>query len=649
MAQSVDQLFSAHARTWPDRIAMERGPGRITYGTLEHRSNQIAGLLLESELEPGTLVGIMSDDPFEIVAAMLGILKAGCAFVPLDPNVPNRRLAEMMNVVGLSWIVADHDHLSTINDLQAERDGDLTVIVRDPVPHAAVRTPGSAALLPYGERDGSVCPEVPRDPERICYVYFTSGSTGTPKAIMGRSKSVTHFILWEIKTFGVGESDRVSQLASPSFDAYLRDVFTPLCAGGTVCAPPDRDMLLDPEALMTWLDAERITLLHTVPSVFRSLLNQRLDAGRFAGLRHILLAGEPLLPADVRRWFDTFGERVGLTNLYGPSETTMTKLFHRVQPSDGNRQSIPIGKPMEGARAMVFDAKGQPCSVGVIGEIYIRTPYRSLGYFRQPELTLASFIPNPLGSDPNDIVYKTGDMGRFLPDGNLEFLGRRDRQVKIRGVRVELVEIESELRRHDSVRDVAVIDRDDDEGGKYLAAYVVLMPRVPADELRQFLAERLPSAIIPTMYVEMDILPRLLNGKIDRAALPLPAELDARRQIQYVPPRTPTEHALAAIWEELLQLAAPGIHNNFFTVGGHSLLAMQVITRVEAAFSINVPLRDFLEEPTIQALAEKIDATILAQSASADSLFDFIEGLDESEARSMLIGNDEDMNAEKDQ
>jgi amino acid adenylation domain-containing protein len=437
----------------------------------------------------------------------------------------------------------------------------------------------------------------------MAYVYFTSGSTGRPKGIAGRLKGIDHFVRWEIATFGVGPGTRVSQLTSPSFDAYLRDVFTPLCAGGTVCAPPSRETVLDAARLAEWLTERRVEIVHCVPSLFRSLLNQPLRAADFPALKYVLMAGEPLLPSDVRRWTDVFGERVQLVNLYGPTETTMTKFFYLVRASDRDRRTIPIGKPVEGARALVLDAKGRACPPGAVGEIYIRTPYRTLGYFGRPDLTAEVFVPNPFNVDPADLVYRTGDLGRVLDDGNFEFLGRQDQQVKVRGVRVELREIDDLLRRHPGVRDVAVVDLEDSGGNKYLCAYVVAGEGADAAALKEFLGASLPDYVVPSAFVMLDELPRTISGKIDRRALPKPAEAQARRESEFVAPRTPTEEAVAAIWRQVLNVERVSVEDNFFELGGHSLLATQLLARVRAALEVDVPLRALFAAPTIAGLA----------------------------------------------
>jgi amino acid adenylation domain-containing protein len=437
---------------------------------------------------------------------------------------------------------------------------------------------------------------VPPDPDDRSYVFFTSGSTGAPKGIVGRLQAIDHFVRWEIETFGLGEAVRVSQLTTPAFDAVLRDLFVPLCSGGTACAPESREVLLDPRRLADWIDEAGLHLLHCVPSLFRRLLSQDLGPERFPTLRHVLLAGEPLAPADVKRWTEVFGGRIELVNLYGPSETTMTKLFYRVRPGDGELSAIPIGKPMRGAAALVLDDQGRPCSPGQVGEILIRTPFRSHGYWNRPDLTDQVFVPNPFGDNPADRVYRTGDWARVLEDGNFVFLGRADQQVKIRGVRIEPAEIEGLLRAHPAVRDAAVAAYQKKEGEPVLCAYLALRQPVEPGAWRELLAGDLPEAMIPSHFVALEELPRTLTGKIDRRALPPPEE---RATGEAEGPGTPVEELLAGIFKDVLQIERLGLRENFFERGGHSLLAIQVLARVQQAFEIDLPLGSLFEQPTV--------------------------------------------------
>jgi len=470
----------------------------------------------------------------------------------------------------------------------------------------------------------------------MCYVYFTSGSTGRPKGIAGRLKAIDHFIRWEIETLGLQAGVRVSQFTNPSFDAYLRDMFVPLCAGGTVCVPLDFGNVLDGPQLVKWIDDSRINLIHCVPSLFRALIHEDLHPEHFPSLQHVLLSGEPLLPADVKRWMSIFGDRIRLVNLYGPSETTMIKFFHFVTAADQDRRAIPIGKPMTGAKAIVVDEQGKACPVGTVGEIYIRTPYRSLGYFKQPELTSEVFIPNPFGNKPDDIVYKTGDLGRVLEDGSFEFMGRKDRQVKIRGIRVELSEIEDLLLGHEAVKDVVVVDREDTSGNKYLCAYVVMSGEVMQGALRDYLAEHVPGYLVPSAFVTLETLPRTATGKVDRSALPAVGQ-EVKRA--FIAPSTETEQTLADIWVQVLGVERISVDDSFFELGGHSLLATQVTSRIRLIFHIEISLRAMFESPTLRGLAAKIDQARAASDEEAEKiagLLDSLEELSEDEAKAKL-------------
>lgn len=600
-AQNVQDLFSAVALRLHGRTAIEVSGERLSYGELEHRSNQLANGLLSAGVLPGALVALFTGGSADVVTSILGVLKAGCAFMPLDPHFPDKRLRAMVAETAPSWLVTGE---SLVRELPRVTEG-------------APRQPRVVSLdacfaAESGERPASLM-----DPGSLASVYFTSGSTGRPKAIAGRLAGIDHFVRWEIGELGVAEGTRVSQLVSQGFDGFLRDAFVPLCAGGVLCVPESREAILEPAGFVRWIDGERIEILQCVPSLFRALLNADLHPGLFPGLRYVVLFGEPLLPADVGRWMDVFGDRVQLVNLYGPTETTLTKLFYRVRPDDRRRRTIPIGRPIPGAEALVLDERGRPCPAGVVGEIYLRTRYRALGYLKQPELTREVFVPNPLTGDPADIVYRTGDFGRLLEDGNLEFLGRRDGQVKIRGVRIELSEIESRLREHPAVKDVAVIDVEDAAGTRSLCAYLVTGGEIDPGELRQHLARELPETMIPSRFLRMESLPRTLNGKINRRGLPLPAEAMAATAADGAPPTGPVEEILAGIWTELLGLGRISRGVNFFDVGGHSLLIMQLLSRVRWAFGVELSIRELFDAPTLGGFAEKI---ALAREAASPPL-----------------------------
>lgn len=621
---SIQEWFSATVEKYPDRIAIDYLYRRVTYAELEESANNLANYLIEKGMEKGGRVAVVAENSIEIITALIAILKAGGVFVPLDPQVPKLRLQAMVAEAEPQWFLIESKFLSALNEAVTSTTIKAEVITLD-YGDMYDRPPGE--LVHHDDYPLYMNPQkvlVPMSPDDMCYIYFTSGSVGKPKGIAGRLKGIDHFIRWELQTLGLAEGTRVSQLTAPTFDAFLRDVFVPLCSGGTICVPDNEDTILNGRKLLTWLEDQQINLIHCVPSLFRSILNQETGPAFFLALRHVLLSGEPLLPSDVKKWISRYGERIQLVNLYGPTETTMTKFAYFVQPGDQDRRFIPIGKPIEGTRALVLDAKGRACAPGAVGEIYIRTPYRALGYYNQPELTKEVFVQNPFKDDPNDIVYKTGDLGRILDDGNFEFLGRKDQQVKIRGVRIELREIEDLMQGHPSVENAAVVDLEDVSNNKYLAAYVVLRKNADVGVLREFLAQNLPAYMVPSAIVVMDELPLTTSGKLDRRALPTPAEAHAKGQKDFVAPRTPVEESVAGMMCQLLGVERISINDNFFELGGHSLLATQLLSRVRTILDVEVPLRALFEAPTVAGLALAI-TQLQVEQEDADEMARMIE------------------------
>lgn len=628
----VQEMFRQAAERFRDRPAIEWADDQATcevtcqvsYHQLESQAARLARDLRGAGVERGSLVAILAQRTADVIAAMLAVLDTGCAFVPIDLQFPAATLPSVVAEARPRFWLVSEEHVETLEGLRREHAFSAAVL---PIAEDWVREPAEELrLAPPGE---------PADPDALCYVYFTSGSTGRPKGIAGRLQAIDHFVRWEAETFGVGEGTRVSQLTSPAFDAFLRDAFTPLIAGGTVCVPAGRESILDGRRLAAWVEHQRVEILHCTPSLFRLILAQELTPASFPALRWVLLAGEPLLPSDVRSWHALFAERIRLVNLYGPSETTMVKLFHLVRPEDGLARTVPIGQPMPGARAVVVDEKGKPCPPGKLGEIYIRTPYRSLGYLGRPDLTAESFVQNPLSDRPDDIVYRTGDLGRLQEDGTFELVGRRDTQVKVRGVRVEIAPIEDLLRAQPGVADVAVVDRVDTQGNKYLCAYVVPRTTVPNQTeidpvaLAEALRKTLPDAAVPSAFVALDELPRTLSGKVDRRALPTSVQT-AR---EYVAPRTPVEETLCGIFAELLGIPRVGIHDSFFELGGHSLLATMLLSRIRSAHGVEVPLREVFRTPTPEGLAltaVRLRAELESEDEMA-ALLRQIEGMSEED------------------
>ncbi|HEX9732029.1 MAG TPA: amino acid adenylation domain-containing protein [Thermoanaerobaculia bacterium] len=606
--ESIDRIFCRAVDRHRSATAIDTAQARVSYADLDDRSSNVANFLLSRGIKAGDRIGVCCTDPVDAITAVIGCLKSGTVFVPLDARLPRRRLESMILTAQPSGFLAAVDLVEALDGCLPEGFPQVALgVLAQSGRSLRVMETGR-----YSHRADDYWEPQRRlrdaDPDQICYIYFTSGSTGEPKGISGRLKAIDHYVGWEVDTLGIESGVRVSQLTNFAFDAFLRDVFVPLAVGGTVCVPPGRGTSLTAQALVDWIDAERLEVVHAVPSLFRTILDPALEPRGFDALRFVLLAGEHLLPSDVEKWTSLRGDRVQLVNLYGPSETTMTKFFYFVKPADKNRRTVPIGKPMHGARAVVVDEVDRPCSPGQLGEILIRTPYCSLGYFGKPELTAAVFTRNPFSRDPNDVVYRTGDLGRIEPDGNFELMGRKDQQVKIRGVRVEVTEVENRLLDHEQIREVAVVARGDRTGTLYLCAYFAARRAVAIAELRAFLAEDLPEPMVPSVYVQLDELPKTANGKIDRLALPDPSSLESSGATPSGgEPRTVVEQLLAQIWAEVLQVDMVGIHDSFFDLGGHSLTALRMLGRVTQILGTQIPMNQIFETETIAGMADAIE------------------------------------------
>jgi len=607
--------FREQASRHPEKIAVQLNASTITYRELEAKSDNVSSFLARLDVPKGGIVAILADEAALIIPAIIGVLKAGCVFMPLDPAVPEARLHSMIAQACPVCCLYQPEWESMAISLSDIRSHQLARLDHSGIwlTHGSARGTSDCMGVSFSEKAQSL--SVTYNADDMAYIYFTSGSTGIPKAIAGRLGSIGQYINWEVNTFGIQSDNRTSQLTNHIFDAYLRDIFIPLSSGGTICIPPARTSDIAPDDLIKWLAETRINLIHCVPTLFRTLLNSEREPGGFSDLRHILLAGEPLLTSDVKRWYHLYGDRAQLVNLYGPSETTMTKFYYIVKSSDADRNQIPIGLPMDGARAVIIDSAGKACPPGIVGEILIRTPFRSLGYYNRPDLTSDVFIANPLSSDPNDIVYKTGDLARINSEGVFEFIGRADQQVKIRGFRVELGEIEEVLRRHPNVRDVAVITTEESSGDLRLVAYVVEHDPQTEDhpEFRIFLQQYLPNYMIPHDFVQITKLPLLSNGKLDRKALQF-ISTSKPSQRSYVEPRSDTEAIIASIWREVLGVECVGIHDNFLDIGGHSLLATSIVSQVRKIFQCDLKLRTIFEQPTVAQLAHSVEALMRMQS-----------------------------------
>ncbi|HYD31064.1 MAG TPA: amino acid adenylation domain-containing protein [Azospirillaceae bacterium] len=573
-------------------IAIEAPEGTVTYAALNAQANRIAHALISHGIEPGRgdIVGLFMDPSIAYVAGLFGVGKAGGAFLPLAIDLPEKRLAAYLAKARATVVVTDAGHAALL-------PGHITAIIAD-----------SAGLEDLSDTN----PGLTVKPADGCYVMFTSGSTGTPKAILGQQRGLTHFLKWEIAEFSLDDSVRCSWLAPVTFDVSLRDMLVPLMAGGTLCIPAP-DTRITPHRLVDWIIESRLTLIHCVPTVLRLIIRElesRSPAAPFPHLAHLLVAGEPLFGADVAAWRAVAGTGTGVVNLYGPSETTLAKLFHRVDLLPGDpRRVLPIGKPLPNTAVLIL--KGiRLCAAGEIGEIHIKTPYRTLGYLNDPALTAEAFIQNPLTPDQPDVIYKTGDLGRYREDGTVECLGRQDNQVKINGIRIELGEIEAALRDLPAIKETVATALPGADQRPMLVAYYTrrdgAAEPLPVEGLRAGLGRVLPPAMQPHLFVPLKDFPKTISGKINRKALPRPEAL-FHEQHEYVAPETDTETRIARVWADLFGLAKVGITSTFHEFGGDSLKAIRALSLLYREFAVEVTLRDFFAAPTIRDLARVID------------------------------------------
>lgn len=598
---AADSFFAWAARA-PQAPAVSFGGGAVSYGALAAAAREVEAALLASGLGRGGVVALAGPKSPGLVAGILGTLAAGGAFWIVPSDVPPARIRRMREAAAPRILLSAGEVRS---GLRAGFEGlpEVRVGRADGRPE-----PSGGAAPAAGEGGDAAGPDDP------AYVVFTSGSTGAPKGILGRRKGLAHFLAWERGRMAVTPADRVAWLSAPSFDVTLRDVLLPLTSGAALVLPPAG---LDPVSpgVAAWISEERITILHLVPSVAEAWLPGAAGGAPMPDLRWALFAGEALRDALVRRWRRECPGPARVGNLYGPTETTLAKCFYEVpeEPAPGVQ---PLGDPIPGAQALVWSGSASPCGIGEPGEIVIRTPFRSLGYLGAPDAARERFVRNPFSADPGDVVYRTGDVGRFGPDGTLEFLGRADDQVKIRGVRVEPDEAAAALSEHPGVLGCAVVPRTDAEGRPFLAAFVVPgADRPSADALRAHLAARLPWASIPSAFSFLDRLPLLPNGKTDRAALPEVPATGAGPRTPPAPPRDDLESRLARIWEEVLGVRSVGASDSFFDLGGHSLLALALFARIRESFGRDLPVRVLFEAPTLGMLAARLRAPAVLASA----------------------------------
>ncbi|WP_172844422.1 non-ribosomal peptide synthetase [Tumebacillus algifaecis] len=591
--QSIQELFEEQATRTPDAVAVVDAGEQLTYRQLNERANRVAQALCVPGVGPDVLVAICVERSVEMIVGMLGILKAGGAYVPLDPAYPKERLAYMLS------------------------DTETTVLLTQRQ-IAQVFPAHDAVVLCLEDLAGQVAENPPcrATAESLAYVMYTSGSTGRPKGVAVPQRGVVRLVR-DTNYLQFGPQEVFLQAAAVSFDAATLEIWGALLNGARVVLMPSGALSL--EELGRVVREQAVTVLWLTAGLFHQMVEHRLPDLR--GVRYLLAGGDVLSVPHVQKVLREL-DGIVLLNGYGPTENTTFTCCYPMRKAEDVGTSVPIGRPISNTTVYLLDKRMQPVPVGVPGELYTGGDGLARGYWRNEQLTADAFVAHPFV--PSDRLYKTGDLARYLPDGQIEFLGRIDSQVKIRGFRIETGEIETAMFQHPAVRSCAIFAREDVPGVKRLVAYVVLsgQEQVSIAEWRAFLAERLPEYMIPAVFVQIDALPLTANGKVDKKALPAPTAGRPELRADYVAPRVETEVLIARIWGQMLGIAEIGIYDDFYELGGDSLLATQILSRVRAALGVELSLADVLEAQTVARLAETVTRSQTADSARLHSAGD---------------------------
>lgn len=596
---AVHELLALRAAERPDKIAVADATESWTYQELDQRANQLAWYLRAQGIGREDVVAIFGEARASLAWALMGIFRAGAAFFIVDPSHPPERLKEYLDAVrpkGLITLAGCNTKLQVIETLLSGLDD----ICRVELP-SLTRARADGFLSAYSAAD----PKVPVGPDDLASVIFTSGSTGKPKGVMGRHIPLTHFLPWIADTFAISGQDRFSALAGLSSNILQREIFTALSLGAALHIPSTE--IANSGKLDSWMRDNAITVAHLTPAMAQVLDQSAKEP--IVSVRRVFFAGDLLTLRDVERIRELMPQ-AKIINFYASSESQRAsgyKVFPK-QKEFGAKEIPPLGRGVMDVQLLVVNGHEEMAGVGELGEIWVRSPHLARGYLGDEKLTHERFIINPYTGHAEDRVYRTGERGRFLPDGEVEFGGRLENQVSIRGFRIELNEVESALAQHPAVRDAVVVAREDAAEDRRLLAYVVPKrePAPTTSDLRGFLKQKLPEYMLPSAFVLLNDLPLTANGKVDRNALPQVNQSRPQLQNDYVAPRTPVEKVLAEIWAEILDLQRVGVHDNFFELGGHSIRAVRLVAEVERRFLKNVPVAMPFQAPTIAHMAKAL-------------------------------------------
>jgi surfactin family lipopeptide synthetase A len=596
----IHQLFEEQVERSPDSVAVVFENEQLTYRELNQRANQLAHYLQTLGVSSEVLVGICVERSLEMIVGILGILKAGGAYVPLDLAYPQERLAFMLQDAAVSVLLSQSQ--------------------------LAQKLPVHSARLVYLDKDEKAIDQQSQKnlkqnvkADNLAYVIYTSGSTGNPKGVCCKHIGVVNLLVDFQNRKPISVGARCSLWTVISFDVSVYEIFAPLLNGGTLLIPPDHSRL-DSKAFLDWLSISQIFSAYIPPFMLSELVTWLNQSSAKMSLQRLLVGVEPLeeqlLLEVVREIPEIF-----IINGYGPTEATICATLYSVKSQVESYRNTPIGKPVQNTQVYILDRHLQPVPVGVSGELYIGGDGLARGYLNRPDLTQEKFIPNPFSNEPGARLYKTGDLARYLPDGNIEFLGRIDHQVKIRGYRIELGEIETALSQYPDVQHAVVVVRENMPGDKRLVAYFVTQhTTVASHKLHEFLQRRLPEYMMPNAFVHLDALPLTPNGKVDRRALPAPEKTRSELKASFVAPRNPIETALAEIWAKVLELDQVGIDDEFLELGGHSLLAIQIVSRITDTLNVELSIASLFSTLTIADLAKQIEANRQNQSLLAPAI-----------------------------
>jgi amino acid adenylation domain-containing protein len=584
--QSIPARFEQVVLKYPDRIAVKTGDRSLTYNEVNRAANRVAGALLKVREEGTEPVALHLDHGADLIAAILGVLKAGKIFLYLDPSYPDKRIADILEDSQLGLIVTDNKNRQRLKEL----------------------APSSIAHLNIDDLDPSLSTENPNimtSPEALAWLLYTSGSTGRPKGVVHNHRNLLHNIMTYTNSMHICTHDRLSLLHSCNVITSVKNLLGALLNGAAVYPFNVREEGL--QRLIAWMIQEGITVYHAVPSLFRHFSDALTGEKKFPKLRLIALGSEPVSKRDVEQYKRHFSSDCILVNLLGNTEMGTYRQYFVDKTTPITSSIVPAGFAVEDKEIHLLDDAGGEVSPGDVGEIAVKSRYLAVGYWRAPDATKASFVADPNGGDER--IYLTGDLGRMATDGCLTYLGRKDFQVKMRGHRVDLAEIEMVLLDHAGVKDAVVVAHDDPRNEKRLVAYVVQNQTgtPPGDGLRNFMESRLPDYMVPSVLVRLDRLPISPDGKVDRQALPVPDWTESKLGANFVLPRNHLEKTIAGIWQEMLQLEKVGIHDNFFDLGGHSLLAMQIISKVLKTLQVELSVRSVFEVATVAGLAKLIE------------------------------------------